>query len=98
MLSVQRARTHTALTIIRMLSYFGIDIDLLGDKQLSKGMRRVERLMSSLKGPEEPYLTIKSPVATRASARVVGTPRWNIASLMRYSRIEDRSTCVDHRA
>ena len=33
-----------------------------------------------------------SPVATRLSARVVGTPRWCIASLQRNSRIDDRST------
>lgn len=33
-----------------------------------------------------------SPVATRLSARVVGTPMAAIASLAMYSRIEERST------
>ena len=33
-----------------------------------------------------------SPVSTRLSARVVGTPRWCIASLQRNSRIDERST------
>ena len=33
-----------------------------------------------------------SPVVTRLNARVVGTPRWNIASLHKNSRIDERST------
>lgn len=36
--------------------------------------------------------TTVSPVPTRLSARVVGTPRWCIASLHRNSRSEERST------
>ena len=36
--------------------------------------------------------TTCSPVATRLSARVVGTPRWCIASLHRNSRTDERST------
>ena len=36
--------------------------------------------------------TTVSPVATRHSARVVGTPRWCIASLHRNSRTDERST------
>ncbi len=38
--------------------------------------------------------TTSSPVVTNDNARVVGTPRWYIASLQRNSRIEDRSTAL----
>ena len=39
-------------------------------------------------------LTTISPVVTRERARVVGTPRWNIASLHKNSRIEERKTAL----
>ena len=39
-------------------------------------------------------LTTGSPVVTSDRARVVGTPRWNIASLHRNSLMEERNTAL----